>query len=89
MRNERTITRTNTATGKTKSMTAKEAFEEITKTAEGQNLCDEWAVENEEIFENILEGAGTLEINGNVYSYNILLKIKRTPYIINKNKGGF
>lgn len=82
MRNERTITRKNIITGKLKTMTAGEAYKEITKTVEGQNLCEEWAVENEAIFEDILEGAGTLEIDDYVYSYNALLLIKRVPNIL-------
>lgn len=88
MKNERTITRTNVTTGETKTITAGEAYREITKTAEGRNLCDEWAVENEDIFENILEGAGTLEIGKYVYSYNALLLIKRKPHIFQKTGGG-
>ena len=82
MKDERMITRKNILTGELKTMTVDKAYKEITKTLEGQNLCDEWAVENKEIFEDILEGAGTLEIDDLVYSYNVLLLIKRVPGIL-------
>lgn len=85
MKGTKTITRKDIITGKLKSLTAEEAYEEIISTPEGQNLVDEWAVETVDIFEDILQGAGTLEINDFIYSYNVLLIIKRVPgMLLNK-----